>query len=62
MTAHLYRWTAGCTVEGELLPYEEHPLELEPKDLLLRWAPATTSVPQPQTDLLHVLHLQPQGA
>lgn len=36
VTAHLYRWTAGCTAEGELLPYEEHPLELEPKDLLLR--------------------------
>ncbi|KXZ54470.1 hypothetical protein GPECTOR_4g535 [Gonium pectorale] len=37
VTAHLYRWQAVHTQEGELLPYEEHPLELEPPTLLLRY-------------------------
>ncbi|KAG2486473.1 hypothetical protein HYH03_014920 [Edaphochlamys debaryana] len=37
VTAHLYRWQASSTAEGELLPYEECPLELEPSSLLLRY-------------------------
>ncbi|GIL92308.1 hypothetical protein Vretimale_19557 [Volvox reticuliferus] len=37
VSAHLYRWHATNTVEGEMLPYEEHPLLLEPVDLLLRY-------------------------
>ncbi|GLC33407.1 hypothetical protein PLESTM_000067800 [Pleodorina starrii] len=37
VTAHLYRWHVTTTEEGETIPYEEHPLELEPVDLLLRY-------------------------
>ncbi|EFJ52245.1 hypothetical protein VOLCADRAFT_116283 [Volvox carteri f. nagariensis] len=37
VSAHLYRWHTRHTAEGELLPYEEHPLKLEPVDLLLRY-------------------------
>ncbi|PNH00037.1 hypothetical protein TSOC_014160, partial [Tetrabaena socialis] len=37
VSAHLYRWQVSSTSEGEMLPYEEHPLELEPVNMLLRW-------------------------
>lgn len=38
VTAYLYRWVCTTTPEGELLPYQEQQLTLEPTALMLRWA------------------------